>query len=84
MLAGCVLVVFIFHLMRIGPSRYSRCRVTTATGPLRRRAESTTERKTDTQTFYHVSEDVRSASNNINATFRLAVSLITKSDEKVM
>lgn len=35
---------------------YSRCRVTTTSGPLRRRAESTTERKTDTPTFYHVRE----------------------------
>lgn len=30
-------------------------------GPLRRRAESTTERKTDIQIFYHVSEDLYSA-----------------------
>lgn len=37
---------------------YSRCRVTTTSGPSRRRAESTTERKTDIPTFCHVSEDL--------------------------
>lgn len=70
--------------MRIGFSLYSRCHVTTITGPLRRRAESKTERKTDTQTFYHVSEDLYFAADSINVTFRLAVLLITKSKGKVM
>ncbi len=73
-----------FYLMRIGFFLYSRCRVTTTTGPLRRRAESTTERKTDTQTFYHVSEDLYSAADNINVTFRLAVLLITILYRKVI
>lgn len=68
-----------FYLMRIGFSFYSRCHVTITTGPLRRRAESTTERKTDTQTFYHVSEDLYSAADNINLTFRCGVLLIAKS-----
>lgn len=70
---------FYVDLRRIGLSRYSRCHVTTTMGPLRRRAESTTERKTDTQTFYHVSEHLYAAINNINVTFRLALLLITKS-----
>lgn len=62
----------------------SRCRVTTTSGPLRRRAESTTERKTDTPTFYHVSEVLSSAACNIIVTFRLGVVLITYSKGKVM
>lgn len=49
---------FILTSRGLGFCLYSRCRVTTTTGPLRRRAESTTERKTDTPTFYHVSEDL--------------------------
>lgn len=48
-----------FNLLRFGFCLYySHCHVTFAMGPLKRRAESTTERKTDTQTFYHVSEDI--------------------------
>lgn len=79
----CALVLF-FYLTRIGFCVYSRCRVTTTMGPLRRRAESTTERRTDTQTFYHVSEDLYSAADNINVTFRLEVLLITKSKGRVI
>lgn len=70
---------FILTSRGLGFFLYSRCRVTTTTGPLRRRAESTTERKTDTPTFYHVSEDLQCAAGSINVTFRLEGLLITKS-----
>lgn len=64
-----VSVLWIYsYLTRIVFFLYSRCRVTTTSGPLRRQAESTTERKTDTPTFYHVSVAQTCATVNISPT----------------
>lgn len=73
-----------FHLTRIVFFLYSRCRVTTTSGPLRRQAETTTERKTDTPTFCHVSEAQSSAADDVNITFTSGVVLITECKGKVM